>query len=73
MDKLSALGCSAKDSPEVLVSAAEFILEGLYAHKRIGRSEERVFTAGEKQPRTASAREERFERRRAAVPAEKAV
>jgi magnesium chelatase subunit I len=35
----------------VLVSGAEFILEGLYAHKRIGRSEERTFTAGEKQPR----------------------
>jgi len=30
------------------VSAAEFVLEGLYAHKRIGRSEERVFSAGEK-------------------------
>ena len=33
------------------VSAAEFILEGLHAHKRIGRNEERVFTAGEKQPK----------------------
>jgi magnesium chelatase subunit I len=32
------------------VSGAEFILEGLYAHKKIGRSEERTFTAGEKQP-----------------------
>ena len=32
------------------MSAAEFILEGLHAHKRIGRSEERVFTAGEKKP-----------------------
>ncbi len=41
---------SQKESPEVQVSAAEFILEGLYAHKRIGRSEERVFTAGEKKP-----------------------
>jgi hypothetical protein len=35
---------------EVQVSAAEFVLEGLYAHKRIGRNEERVFTAGEKKP-----------------------
>jgi magnesium chelatase subunit I len=35
----------------MLASAAEFVLEGLYAHKRIGRSEERTFTAGEKQPR----------------------
>jgi magnesium chelatase subunit I len=50
LDKLSSLGLSGKEPSEVLVSAAEFILEGLYAHKRIGRSEERTFTAGEKQP-----------------------
>jgi magnesium chelatase subunit I len=48
-----------KDTAEAQVSAAEFILEGLYAHKRIGRNEERVFTAGEKQPR---ATEKPFER-----------
>ena len=35
------------------MSAAEFVLEGLHAHKRIGRNEERVFTAGEKQPKPA--------------------
>ena len=51
LDKLGALGLSGKEPSEVLVSAAEFVLEGLYAHKRIGRSEERLFTAGEKQPR----------------------
>ncbi len=51
LDKLSALGLSGKEPSEMLVSAGEFILEGLYAHKRIGRSEERLFTAGEKQPR----------------------
>src|SRR5580765_4561721 len=51
MEKLSALSVSSKDSVESQVSAAEFILEGLHAHKRIGRSEERVFTAGEKQPK----------------------
>ena len=48
-EKLSAVGVKPKDKPEVVVSAAEFLLEGLYAHKRIGRSEERVFTAPEKQ------------------------
>ncbi|MGH9671333.1 MAG: magnesium chelatase, partial [Terriglobales bacterium] len=47
-EKLGALGLKSKDSPELQVSAAEFVLEGLYAHKRIGRSEERVFSAGEK-------------------------
>ena len=36
------------------MSAAEFILEGLHAHKRIGRSEERVFKAGEKKPEPAA-------------------
>ena len=33
------------------MSAAEFVLEGLHAHKKIGRSEERVFSAGEKPPK----------------------
>src|SRR5712691_913089 len=51
MDKLVKVAVGPKDSAEVQVSAAEFVLEGLYAHKRIGRSEERVFTAGEKQPK----------------------
>src|SRR5205814_5960644 len=51
LDKLGALGIKPKDPDEAQVSGAEFILEGLCAHKRIGRSEERVFNAGEKQPR----------------------
>jgi magnesium chelatase subunit I len=59
MDKLGKVGAGPKDSPEIQVSAAEFILEGLHAHKRIGRNEERVFTAGEKQPKPA---EKPFER-----------
>jgi magnesium chelatase subunit I len=67
MEKISALGVSPKDSVESLVSAAEFVLEGLYAHKRIGRTEERVFTAGEKQvkkPERTYEREEPFRGRR---------
>ena len=59
MEKTVKVGVGPKDSPEVQVSAAEFILEGLHAHKRIGRSEERVFTAGEKQPKQT---EKPFER-----------
>jgi magnesium chelatase subunit I len=58
-DKLGPLGISQKDSSEQQVSAAEFILEGLHAHKRIGRSEERVFKAGEKKPEAV--REKSFE------------
>src|SRR5579864_2599223 len=67
MEKISALDVSPKDTMESQVSAAEFVLEGLYAHKRIGRTEERVFTAGEKQikkPERTYEREEPFRNRR---------
>ena len=57
-EKLAPVGIKAKEKPEVLVSAAEFVLEGLHAHRRIGRTEERVFSA-EKQPKRA---ERPFER-----------
>jgi len=53
MEKVVKLKVGPKESPEVRVSAAEFVLEGLHAHKKIGRSEERVFTAGEKPTRIA--------------------
>jgi len=59
MEKLVKLNVGPKDTPETQVSAAEFALEGLHAHKRIGRNEERVFTAGEKPPKVA---EKTFER-----------
>jgi magnesium chelatase subunit I len=59
IEKLSPLGVSTKENAEQQVSAAEFILEGLHAHKRIGRSEERVFKAGEKKPEPV--REKSFE------------
>ncbi|HUK26612.1 MAG TPA: hypothetical protein VLV49_18685 [Terriglobales bacterium] len=48
LEKAVKLGVGPKDSAEAQVSAAEFVLEGLHAHKRIGRNEERVFSAGEK-------------------------
>jgi len=51
MEKLTKLNVGPKDTAELQVSAAEFVLEGLHAHKHIGRNEERVFSAGEKQPR----------------------
>src|SRR3984885_87551 len=59
MEKIVKVGVGPKDTPETQVSAAEFVLEGLHAHKRIGRNEERVFSAGEKQPKHA---EKPFER-----------
>ncbi|OFV97187.1 MAG: magnesium chelatase [Acidobacteria bacterium RIFCSPLOWO2_02_FULL_61_28] len=48
LDKAAVLGIRAKDAPGLAASAGEFILEGLYAHRRIGRSEERGFMAEER-------------------------
>ncbi|HEY6968735.1 MAG TPA: magnesium chelatase [Candidatus Angelobacter sp.] len=44
-EKLAPAGIKGKERVELVVSAAEFVLEGLHAHRRIGRSEERLFTA----------------------------
>jgi magnesium chelatase subunit I len=54
-EKLSPLKINARTPVEVAVSAAEFLLEGLTAHKKISRSEARTFTAGEKRRRTEEA------------------
>ena len=54
-EKLSPLHINSKSRPEVAVSAAEFLLEGMTAHKRISRSDERKFTAGEKKRRNDDA------------------
>jgi magnesium chelatase subunit I len=61
MEKLGKLNVGPKDSSEMQVSAAEFVLEGLHAHKKIGRNEERVFTAGEK-PMKVAEKQPPFER-----------
>jgi len=54
-DKLSPLKINSRTPVEVAVSAAEFLLEGLTAHKKISRSEARTFTAGEKRRRNEDA------------------
>jgi magnesium chelatase subunit I len=54
-EKLTPLQINGKSKPETAVSAAEFLLEGMYAHKRISRSEERSFTAAEKKQRSNDA------------------
>jgi len=48
LDKLSPLGLTPAGPPHAVVAAAEFLLEGLVAHRKISRSEERVFKAQEK-------------------------
>ena len=47
-EKLAPLGVTGEDAPERLVAAAEFLLEGMVAHRRLSRNEERAFAAGEK-------------------------
>jgi magnesium chelatase subunit I len=48
MEKTRALGLTPNEPDAVRASAAEFVLEGLYAHRRISRTEERTFAAEEK-------------------------
>ena len=50
LDHVDRLGAEKKDHAQAS-AAAELILEGLWAHRRIGRSEERGFYADKpKQP-----------------------
>ena len=55
MEKLSPLKVNSRTPVEVAVSAAEFLLEGMTAHKKISRSEARTFSAGEKRRRNEDA------------------
>lgn len=48
LDKAAALGVGAGATESERVAAAEFILEGLYAHRRISRHEELGFTGDDR-------------------------
>jgi magnesium chelatase subunit I len=58
LEKTRALGLGSNEPDALRVSAAEFILEGLYAHRRISRSEERGFAAEEKKRETMGKEDE---------------
>jgi magnesium chelatase subunit I len=58
MEKVKTLGLGANEPDALRASAAEFVLEGLHAHRRISRSEERGFAAEEKQRREPREKEE---------------
>jgi magnesium chelatase subunit I len=62
LEKLKPLGVTERDAPERIVSAAEFLLEGMVAHRRISRNEERAFTAQEKPARPERNTERHMER-----------
>jgi magnesium chelatase subunit I len=59
LEKVSALGVTSDAGDAELASAAEFILEGLYALRRISRSEERGFVAEERRREPLPAEEQR--------------
>ncbi len=58
MEKTGALGLGSSEPDALRASAAEFILEGLYAHRRISRNEEIGFTAGERKREAAAGERE---------------
>jgi magnesium chelatase subunit I len=58
MDHIGKLGVTDRKNPGPAAAAAEMILEGLWAHRRIGRSEERGYYADKpKQPEPRDSRE----------------
>lgn len=56
MDHIDRLGADGRSGPPGMAAAAEFILEGLWAHKRISRNEERGFHA--ERPKAPEPREQ---------------
>jgi magnesium chelatase subunit I len=57
MDHIGNLGVSNRKDEAAAAAAAEMILEGLWAHRRVGRSEERGFYAEKPQRVPESSRE----------------
>ena len=45
LENIDRVGANGKDGAGLVAAAGEFILEGLWAHKRVSRSEERGFFA----------------------------
>ena len=64
LEKAGGLGIGKNASDALRASAGEAILEGLYAHRRISRSEERVFGAEEKRRSGAGGDDVSSEQRR---------
>jgi magnesium chelatase subunit I len=64
MEKTRALGLTENEPDAARASAGEFILEGLHAHRRISRSEERGFAAEERKRASAEPEETPRQRQR---------
>jgi len=63
MEQTGKLGASNRKDEAAVAAAAEMILEGLWAHRRIGRSEERGFYAEKVQRPPAEPRDRDFPNR----------
>ncbi len=57
-DKIAPLGIGVGESDAMRAAAAEFVLEGLYAHRRISRSEELGFMGEDRRGRQEESPEE---------------
>ncbi|MCC6345400.1 MAG: magnesium chelatase [Bryobacterales bacterium] len=64
MEKTAALGVGPGSDDAVRAAAGEFILEGLYAHRRISRNEELGFTADERRREEPGEEQPRRQKRR---------
>jgi len=64
LDKTEPLGIRNRDKPALLVAAGEFILEGLYALKKISRNEELGYHLEHRRPEPVPEEEEGPVRRR---------
>jgi magnesium chelatase subunit I len=67
LEKTAALGLGVSEPDAVRAAAGEFILEGLYAHRRISRNEESGYMAGERR-REPQDRDRERERERGDEP-----
>ena len=64
LEHMEALGARPRDPAPVLAAAGEFVLEGLWAQKKIGRSDDRGFVAPERRGGEGDVDLERLDRLR---------
>src|SRR5262249_41593578 len=57
-DLAKRVGSTASANPPAVASAVDFVLEGLYAQKKISRTDDRGYSAAEAAPRRTGRREE---------------
>ena len=58
MELAGEIAPEGRDEPEILASAAEYVLDGLYAHRRLTRSEELGYHAQPQRPKKSKRRQQ---------------